>query len=68
MKAAFKNVLLVSKTTRIERFLQRGLQFTPAVAKYNKDDWQEANTVHHRVVENVVKKLEDHGLTVVAKK
>lgn len=37
--AALKNVLLVSKTTRIERLLRKGVQFTPQIGKMNKEDW-----------------------------
>jgi dTDP-glucose pyrophosphorylase len=40
MKASgIKNVLIVSKTTRMERLLKRGIQFTPKIAQYNKEDW-----------------------------
>lgn len=36
---AIQNVLIVSKTTRIERLLKKGIQFTPKIAQYNKQDW-----------------------------
>lgn len=37
--SAIKNVLIVSKTTRLERLLKIGLQFTPMIEKQNKADW-----------------------------
>jgi len=30
---AIKNVLIVSKTTRLERLLKRGINFTPKIAE-----------------------------------
>lgn len=35
----FKNVLIVSKTTRLERLIRQGIHFTPYIEKYYKKDW-----------------------------
>ena len=34
-----KNVLLVSKTTRYERLLKKGINFTKLVIDTNKSEW-----------------------------
>ena len=36
---AIKNVLLVSKTTRYERLLKKGINFTQLVIDTNKNEW-----------------------------
>ena len=36
---AISNVLLVSKTTRYERLLKKGINFTTLVIENNKREW-----------------------------
>ena len=36
---AIQSVLIVSKTTRLERLLKTGIQVTPKLAEFNKRDW-----------------------------
>ena len=38
-KKTIKNVLIVSKTTRIERLLKKGITFTPKIAEISKKNW-----------------------------
>lgn len=35
----FKKILIVSKTTRQERLLNKGVKFTPYIEKYYKKEW-----------------------------
>jgi hypothetical protein len=38
-KNTINKVLIVSKTTRLQRLLKKGITFTPKIAEINKKDW-----------------------------
>jgi hypothetical protein len=72
-------VLVVSKTTRLERIISKGIQILPKIAEYSKEDWlaqsiihnsyrQEANDRHYSVVECICDQIKKAGIEVEVKK
>lgn len=58
----YNKLLVVSKTTRLERILNKDIPLSPFAEKNCMQDWKEANLVHHTIVDSFMKWAKIFGI------
>lgn len=66
--SAFNKIFIVSKTTRLEKLIKKGLYSSPQIDQFYKSDWEEANKIHNDVVDCFLKWIDKLGMSCTLKK